>query len=181
TNQKTADDSADHHRCRSVRAKMKRMGEHAMSKNKKAGNSSVKQKQELLKTPWGLNISSSVLKFLIYVALLVILVFTVKEAYSIGYRIFDQKAAEKSPGRDVEITITEGMSVSEIGKMLEEKKVINSQLTFRLQEWFTGYHGKIKPGTYTVNTSFSPETILAILSADSEYLEKHQIGLPNQN
>lgn len=151
-----------------------------MPETKRSKKLVPKKKQDVEKRYLGIKISSSLVKYVVYIALIFIMVYVVKEAYSVGYRIFDQTAAEKSPGRDVEITVTEGMSVKEVGKMLEEKGVIKSQFTFRLQEWFTGYHGRIKSGTYTVNTSYSPETILAILSVDTEFLEKHQIGVVKQ-
>ncbi|MDO5100787.1 MAG: endolytic transglycosylase MltG [Eubacteriales bacterium] len=151
-----------------------------MPETKRSKKLPSKKKRESEKNYLGIKISSSMIKYIVYIALFFIMVYMVKEAYSVGYRIFDQTAAEKSPGRDVQVTVTEGMTVTEVGKMLEEKGVIKSQFTFRLQEWFTGYHGRIKSGTYTVNTSYSPETILAILSVDTEYLEQHQIGVVKQ-
>jgi UPF0755 protein len=90
------------------------------------------------------------------------------ESYNFGYRVFADVAMELSPGRDKEVTIVEGKSVMQIGEILEQAGLIKDAKIFYVQELLSEYHGELKPGIYTLNTSMSGTEILAVLGGDSK-------------
>lgn len=90
------------------------------------------------------------------------------ESYNFGYRVFADVAMEISPGRDKEVTIVEGKSVMEIGEILEEAGLIKDAKIFFVQELLSEYHGKMKPGIYTLNTSMSGTELMAAMSGTGE-------------
>ncbi len=89
------------------------------------------------------------------------------KAYDFGYRIFAEEPMEAEPGRDVEVTITQGKGAMDIGKMLQEKGLIRDAQLFYVQEKLSSHKGKIQPGIYTLNTSMLAEDMLKIMSADA--------------
>lgn len=90
------------------------------------------------------------------------------ESYNFGYRVFADVAMEISPGRDKEVTIVEGKSVMEIGEILEEAGLIKDAKIFFVQELLSEYHGELKPGIYTLNTSMSGTELMAAMSGTGE-------------
>ena len=109
---------------------------------------------------------SGLLKILIIVLLAVILVLAARTAYSFGYRIFNEQPMEAAPGTDVTVTIQNGWSVRDIGAELRERGVIADVPVFIVQERLSEAHGKLKPGTYILNTSQTSAEIFAILSGE---------------
>lgn len=105
------------------------------------------------------------------VLLAVAVMFVVRVAkvfYGYGYEIFAQTPMSEPPGRAVTITVEKGDSVSDIGKLLEEKGLIQEDplgLLFRLQERFSENHGKIVPGTYELTSAMTPEEMITVMSA----------------
>ena len=97
------------------------------------------------------------IRILLYVLLICILIFVGKTAYSFGYLIFYQEpeADTQADGQDVTGLI--------------ERPVI-----FWAQEKLSDYRGKIKPGTYLLNTHETVDQMLAILSG------KNTEGQPSQ-
>lgn len=88
-------------------------------------------------------------------------------AYNIGYSIFHQESVDPSgEGTEVEVTVTPGMSVNQIGQMLQEKGLLKDGAVFQYQERFSSWHGKIVPGTYTLSTDMTPDDMLKIMAAD---------------
>lgn len=90
------------------------------------------------------------------------------ESYNFGYRVFADVAMEISPGRDKDVTIVEGKSVMEIGEILEEAGLIKDAKIFFVQELLSEYHGELKPGIYTLNTSMSGTELMAAMSGTGE-------------
>ena len=62
------------------------------------------------------------------------------EAYDFGYRIFAEDPVSPEPGMTLSVAIVEGKSAMDIGKILEEKKLIRSAYLFYLQEFFSSLH-----------------------------------------
>lgn len=106
------------------------------------------------------------------VLIVLVILFCVSRAqsfYDIGYNIFHQESMDpEGEGHEVEVTITEDMSVSRIGELLEEKGLVKDGNIFRFQERFSSWHGKIVPGTYTLSTDMTPDEMLKIMAADYE-------------
>jgi UPF0755 protein len=106
-----------------------------------------------------------VIWILVYICLAVAIIFLGREAYTLGYQIFDGSAVDEKDGKDVAVTVTDDMSVSDIGKMLKDKGLIDEQiLAFRVQELLSEYHDQILPGSYILNTSQTVEEMLEILA-----------------
>ncbi len=104
------------------------------------------------------------------VVVIVLVLFIYKaglKAYDFGYRIFAEEPMSVEPGRDVDVTITQGKSVMDVGKMLQEKGLIKDAQLFYVQEKLSSHKGKIQPGTYTLNTSMSAEDMMKIMAADA--------------
>ena len=89
------------------------------------------------------------------------------DAYDYGYRIFDEEPMSPEPGLTMSVAIVEGKSVSEIGKILEDKGLIRNATLFYLQEMFSSYHKKLQPGVYELSTAMTPEEIMELMSADN--------------
>ena len=89
------------------------------------------------------------------------------DAYDYGYRIFAEEPMSPEPGLTMSVAIVEGKSVSEIGKILEDKGLIRSATLFYLQEMFSSYHKKLQPGVYELSTAMTPEEIMALMSAEN--------------
>ena len=71
-----------------------------------------------------------------------------------------------APGRDMEIQVEAGASVSAVGKTLEKEGLINNQYSFIIQAMVYDY--EIQPGDYILNTSMTSREILDILSEDAQ-------------
>ncbi len=112
--------------------------------------------------------AQKVIRILLYVCLAVAVIFLGREAYTLGYQIFDGSAVDAKEGKDVAVTVTDDMSISEIGEMLKDKGLIDERvLAFRIQELLSDYHDKILPGAYILNTSQTVEEMLAILAQEN--------------
>lgn len=102
------------------------------------------------------------------VLIIVVIMFCVTmshRAYEIGYSIFYEKAVdEKGSGRTVEVTVTDGMTAAQVGKLLQEDGLIKDAEVFGYQERFSSYHGKIYPGTYTLSTEMTPSEMIKKLA-----------------
>ena len=110
-----------------------------------------------------------ILKILIYICLLLVLIFAGKTAYEFGFDIFNQQpVASAQEGTEVTVEVTAEMNEGEIGEMLIENGLIDEDLlVFRAQVLFSGYHGKLLPGTYILNTSQTVDEMLEILSQNN--------------
>lgn len=86
-------------------------------------------------------------------------------AYDFGYRVFTESPMEEKPGTKVKVTIDEGMSDSEIGKLLEENGLIRDGNLFSLQLKLSIYKDKLIPGRYTLNTSMTAKEMMAVMAA----------------
>ena len=97
------------------------------------------------------------------------LIFAGKTAYEFGFDIFNQQpVASAQEGTEVTVEVTAEMNEGEIGEMLIENGLIDEDLlVFRAQVLFSGYHGKLLPGTYILNTSQTVDEMLEILSQNN--------------
>lgn len=120
-----------------------------------------------------MNLNKVVLKFVsisfsILVMLLVILglVKLGTFCYEFGYRVFTEAPVEEEPGTDIEVEVSDGMSEYDIGKLLEEKGLIRDVNLFYAQLKLSAYSGKLRPGTYTLNTSMTAKDMMAVIAAE---------------
>ena len=74
---------------------------------------------------------------------------------------------DKGEGREVTVVVTDEMSAMDIGKMLNERGLIDERpLAFWIQEFLSEYHNKILPGSYILKTSQTVDEMLPILAQE---------------
>jgi len=111
------------------------------------------------------DIMSTVLKYVVIVVMLMIIANLSGKAYTIGYNIFSQETvAPKGQGQEATVEIKEGMSVSEVGNILEENGLIRDASVFPFQERFSSCHGKLMPGVYTLSSDMTPEDMMGVMA-----------------
>ena len=93
-------------------------------------------------------------------------------AYNFGYRVFADIPAALSPGRDIEVTITESMDSKKIAEDFEEAGLVLDWKLFWTQIQFSEYKNSIKPGVYVLNNSMKAEEMLEIIGDNSETEEE---------
>ena len=101
-------------------------------------------------------------KFAVVAVFAFALFYGIRTAYDFGYSVFTTESVEAPPGRDVEVTVLTGMSSRSVGSLLANAGVIRNATVFTVQAAIYGY--EIRPGTYTLNTSQTMESILLALS-----------------
>lgn len=105
------------------------------------------------------------LKILLIVCLIVVLIYFCQRAYGLGYEVFNEHAVDSGDGRRVTVTVTEDMSVYDIGKMLRAEGLLDeSPAAFWVQEAISDYHNQILPGTYSLTTAMTPDDIIAAMA-----------------
>ncbi|MCR5590552.1 MAG: endolytic transglycosylase MltG [Lachnospiraceae bacterium] len=98
-------------------------------------------------------------------AIAILVIFKAGEkAYDFGFRVFTEEAMSPAPGRDVAVTIVQGDSTMDVGKMLEEKGLIRDPKLFYVQKKCSVYDNDIQPGFYTLNTSMTADDMFAIIA-----------------
>ena len=113
-----------------------------------------------------LSILNSMLSILLLILILFVVLKAGNAAYDMGYRVFTEPAVDREPGRDISVRYYNGMSVTELGSLLEEKGVVDSVILFAIQLGLSSKGDKIKPGKYTLNTSQTPEELIQVLTGE---------------
>lgn len=118
-----------------------------------------------------LSVSLFLLRIGMLAGIIFLLIHLGKYAYHFGYQIYSDKGYEASPGTDMAIVIYEDQSVDEIARMLERFGLIEDARVFKVQERLSRYHGEIVPGNYVLNTSYSGNRIIEILTGHEKEKE----------
>lgn len=116
----------------------------------------------------GISITSEVIRVVLLIIFIFVLIRYSKLAYSYGRGIFNQTAVSSGEGDYYNVTILEGESVSELADALEGAGLIKDAFLFRLQEYFSEYHGLEQPGVYTLSSAMTPEEMLSIICANAD-------------
>ena len=118
------------------------------------------------------NLALGFMGFIVRAAILAIVILVIyrtgQKAYDFGFRIFTEEAMSPAPGRDVAVTIVQGDSTMDVGKMLEEKGLIRDYKLFYVQKKCSVYDDDIKPGFYTLNTSMTAEDMFAVIAGKKD-------------
>ena len=88
--------------------------------------------------------------------------------YDFGYRVFTEGPVEEEPGTDVTVDVTGDLSEYQNGKLLKKEGLIRDANLFYVQLRMSAYHGKLKTGTYTLNTSMTAKDMMVVMAAESE-------------
>lgn len=109
------------------------------------------------------------ISFSILVTLLVLigLIRLGEYCYNFGYRVFTETPVAEEPGTDVVVLIGDDMSEYEVGEELLQKGLIRDQNLFFVQLKLSAYSGKLRSGTYTLNTSMSAKDMMAVMAAET--------------
>lgn len=110
------------------------------------------------------NISVKILK---YVVMVIIIIVCASSAFKFGLKIFYGDGMEPKPGTDMTFTVAEGTTIKQFGETLVEYGVIDDANVFVVQSYVYSV-SKIKPGTYTFNTSWNGEDIFKSINAGPE-------------
>lgn len=88
-------------------------------------------------------------------------------AYKFGYTIFSEKQGDDMSGVNVNVSITEDMSDSDIADMLEKNGLITSPFYFKIQlKIYTSDDYGVIPGDYVLNTGMSSKQIIKEISGN---------------
>ncbi len=86
-------------------------------------------------------------------------------AFDYGYRIFEEPPMSEV-GRDVTVTIPEGMSAEEMGELLYQKGLIRDVNLFRLQYMFSEFKEDLNQGKFVLSTSMKVEKMFEVMAGD---------------
>ena len=118
-------------------------------------------------------ILNSVIRFIkvIILAVAVVALSLIVKDYIKGYfddYKYELEGFDSFEGEDVVVTIPEGASAKEIAKILKDKGLIQYPNAFvkRLQD--SEYRGKLKSGTYTLNTGMNTLEMMAAMCPEYE-------------
>lgn len=115
-------------------------------------------------------IISMSIRLLFYALVFLLLYEGITRGYSIGHEIFSPTAVAEAPGKDMEITVKKGESVSAVAGELEKSGLIKNKLIFVIQAKFYDY--EVYPGTYTLNTSMTSKDMLKLIDESGIENEK---------
>lgn len=110
----------------------------------------------------------SVVKIVVFILVIMVVYRLGSMAYAYGERIFGEPPMESAPGTDIVITVGSEDSVKDIAENLKEAGLIRDAGLFVLQERLAGYKEGVKAGTYTLNTSMTPEELIQTMAASSD-------------
>ena len=107
----------------------------------------------------------NIAKYVVIILLILFFIGETRRMYGLGYSIFCPEAMDASgEGKTVSVTITDDMTDSSIAKLLEDDKLIESSLVFKVQLKFSEYDGKLMPGTYTLSSEMLPDEMMKLMS-----------------
>lgn len=114
------------------------------------------------------NIVSAVVGAIIRAAVAIAVVYLIYRGavicYDYGYRIFTEPAISSGEGRTVTVAVTEEMSASDIGTLLENKGLIRDKYLFVLQYYLSEYRKDVKPGVFELSTSMTAEDMMKVMA-----------------
>ncbi len=89
-------------------------------------------------------------------------------SFDYGYRIFTEPAVSAGEGRTVTVAVTEDMSPSDIGRLLESKGLVRDAKLFTLQYYFSEYRKDVGAGIFELSTSMTAEEIMEAMVVEQE-------------
>lgn len=115
----------------------------------------------------GVAIAGGFFRIVLYICIIFVIIYAGKMAYTFGYSILNQEAVDQKDGKDVTVVIKDKVSVYKIGKVLESKGLVKDAKVFVVQEMLSNYKDKLKPGTYILNTTMTPDELMAVISQEN--------------
>lgn len=109
---------------------------------------------------------------IIVVIAVAVILFT-RSAYTIGYAVFNPTPFDKNETK-VEVTIPKGAGNRAVADILLKKGLVHNKMVTYLQLKLSKYNKKIEPGTYTLNTSMTPDELFSSMSKTTETDKKKE-------
>jgi len=103
----------------------------------------------------------------IAIVLVIFLVYSVgNKAFAFGAKVFNEQSVDsESMNREVEVTISDKITTSQLTKILYTKGLIDDKNIFYVQVELSDYKNKFVEGTYILGTSMKPSQIMETLCA----------------
>lgn len=120
----------------------------------------------LKKESAGVVVAGGFFRAVLYVLIGFLIIYAGKSAYTFGYSIFNQQPMQSKNGKEVTVVIKDDASVYKIGKVLENKGLIEDAKVFVIQEKLSNYKDKLQSGTYILNTSMTADEMMAVLARE---------------
>lgn len=111
-------------------------------------------------------VASTVLKVVVYAAVLMFIWRAAVMAYEYGYRIFEEAPMSTGNGRVVTVTIPEDMSAREMGTLFEQKGLIRDANLFVLQYHLSEFKVDLLPGTFELSTAMTVDKMLETMTIE---------------
>jgi UPF0755 protein len=97
-------------------------------------------------------------------AALIVLALIVAAGY-LAYRVLQPGHGDGDAARPVRVTVPQGSTTSEVGKLLADRGVVDSSFFFGLRARLDGKRDALKAGTFTLRHDMSYKAVLAALTA----------------
>lgn len=88
------------------------------------------------------------------------------QCYDFGYRVYTEPAVSADDHTDVLVQITDGMSTTDLAKLLEEKGLVRDYRLFLIQEKLMGF--KLQAGAYKVSPSMTPSELMKAMTPEAD-------------
>lgn len=101
----------------------------------------------------------------IAIAFVVFLVYSVgNKAFAFGAKVFNEQSVDSgSVAREVEVSISDNITTKQLTNVLYAKGLIDDKNVFYCQVELSDFKNKFITGTYKLNTSMKPTTIMETL------------------
>ena len=118
-------------------------------------------------------ISAMIIKIALAAVIIAVVFKLAVYAYDFGYQVFADTPISEGEGRTVSVVVSEGQSIREVARLLEQKGLVKDANVFYVQEQLSDYKDMLKPGTYELSTAMNSEQMLQVLcDADAEQEEE---------
>jgi len=128
------------------------------------------------------NILQEITHYIIKIVLLIVAVVVIYKAalwaFDSGYALMAKEPDENRQIINVSINIPQGSNTESIGKILEEKGLVNSSVYFRIIAKIKGVDSQFQYGDYDLNTGMNDEEIMKILTTQGEKREVVTFTIP---
>ncbi len=114
-------------------------------------------------------IGSIALRIIVTAVMVLCIFVAVRYCYRFGHDIFYQEPAEKPPGTDFSLTVSEGDTLTDVAAELKKMGVIENEKAFRIQGIL--YKTHIYPGEYVLNTSMTTKELHEKINLSEEEYE----------
>lgn len=113
-------------------------------------------------------VAGMIIKVVVAVLVVMLVYRGAMTAYDYGYRVFMEPAVSAGEGRTVSVTISKGMSPSQMGELLYKNGLIKDSKLFVAQYWLSEFRKDIRPGTYELTTAMTAEEMMEVMATHPE-------------